>query len=213
MKNNNYVKTMMLIIILSLLFIIIRTTYSKYVSSQDNQSTISISKWHISINDQNIIENSDFTETLQVEFDSNANIAQNIIAPTSTGHFDIELDSTGTERSFEYVIKFVDEDSELPDFKIVSYTLNNDSEIEIEEDQTEITGTVDPDVDGMVSGYLVCKYLNYIGKKFQWFVNSDRRHDWSIPTSKLNGTDVIAVDFMIPEDVVKSILNYHKVNS
>ena len=192
MKNNNYVKTMMLIIILSLLFIIIRTTYSKYVSSQDNQSTISISKWHISINDQNIIENSDFTETLQVEFDSNANIAQNIIAPTSTGHFDIELDSTGTERSFEYVIKFVDEDSELPDFKIVSYTLNNDSEIEIEEDQTEITGTVDPDVDGG-GNFTGAEVLNTFHFNIAWYDESD---------NKLDNYQDVAVSKKVPAEAI-----------
>ena len=164
MKNNKFIKSMILIIILCLLFIIIRTTYSKYVSSQNNESTIDISKWHILINDQDIINNSDFTETLQVEFDSNANIAQNIIAPTSTGHFDIELDSTGTEKSFEYVIKFVDEDSELPDFKIVSYTLNDGSEIEIEENQTEITGTVDPDIG---------EVLNTFHFNIAWYDESD----------------------------------------
>ena len=148
MKDNKFIKIMMLIVIISLLFIIIRTTYSKYVSSQDDSAKMDISKWHILINDQNITDNSDFTETLQVEFDSNSNIAQNVVVPTSTGHFDIELESTGTEKEFEYVIKFVDENSDLPDFKIVSYTINNGTQIDIEEDQTEITGNVEPPVDG-----------------------------------------------------------------
>ncbi len=147
MNNSKFIKTLLLVIIISILFIIIRTTYSKYVSSQDNSGKFGISKWHLLVNDQNIIENADFTETLTVELDSNENIAENVIVPTTTGHFDIELESTGTEKTFEYNIKFVDEDSNLPDFKIASYTLNGEAAIDIEPDQTEITGTVEPAVN------------------------------------------------------------------
>ena len=65
----------------------------------------------------------------------------------------------------------------------------------------------DPDVDGMIAGYFVCKYLTMLGKKFQWYVNSDRKHDWSIDLSKIKGRDIIAVDFMIPEEKVKDIVS------
>ena len=147
MKNKKFIKSMLLIIIISLLFIIIRTTYSKYVSSQDDSAKLGISKWNLLINDQNIINNSNFTETLEIVLDENENIAQNVIVPTSTGHFDIVLESTGTEKELEYVINFVDENSDLPDFKISSYTLNDGTPIEIADGQTEITGTVSPPVD------------------------------------------------------------------
>ena len=64
----------------------------------------------------------------------------------------------------------------------------------------------DPDVDGMISGYLVCKYLKSIGKSFSWYVNSNRSHDWSIPYGKLKGVDIIAVDFKIPQSVISDIV-------
>lgn len=70
----------------------------------------------------------------------------------------------------------------------------------------EIIVYFDPDVDGMISGYFVCKYLTMIGKKFSWYVNTDRRHDWGINVNKLNGRDIIAVDFMIPEDTIRKIV-------
>ena len=81
MKNKKFIKSMLLIIIISLLFIIIRTTYSKYVSSQDDSAKLGISKWNLLINDQNIINNSNFTETLEIVLDENENIAQNVIVP------------------------------------------------------------------------------------------------------------------------------------
>lgn len=64
----------------------------------------------------------------------------------------------------------------------------------------------DPDVDGMVAGYFVCKYLSSIGKRFQWYVNQNRSHDWSIDVDKIKGKDIIAVDFMIPESKIKEIV-------
>lgn len=69
----------------------------------------------------------------------------------------------------------------------------------------------DPDVDGMISGYFVCKYLTMIGKRFRWYVNSNRSHNWGIDTNKIKGSDIIAVDFMIPRskicELVKSGCN------
>lgn len=64
----------------------------------------------------------------------------------------------------------------------------------------------DPDVDGMVAGLLVCRYLSIIGKTFQWYVNSNRSHDWSLPIEKLKGRDIIAVDFMIPKNCISDIV-------
>lgn len=64
----------------------------------------------------------------------------------------------------------------------------------------------DPDVDGMISGYFVCKFLKSSGKKYSWYVNSNRSHDWSIPVEKLKGMNVIAVDFMISRDTIKDLV-------
>lgn len=55
----------------------------------------------------------------------------------------------------------------------------------------------DPDIDGEISGLLVCKFLNMLGKKFQWYLNENREHGWGIPMEKATGRDVIAVDFLI----------------
>ena len=66
----------------------------------------------------------------------------------------------------------------------------------------------DPDVDGMVSGYLVCKYLSLEGKSFSWYVNTDRHHDWSLPMGRLLDLNIIAVDFMIPVNTISDIVKY-----
>lgn len=63
----------------------------------------------------------------------------------------------------------------------------------------------DPDVDGCIAGLLVCKYLMKHSIKFDWYINSNRSHDWEIPTEKIAGRDIIAVDFIITIEKVMEL--------
>lgn len=65
----------------------------------------------------------------------------------------------------------------------------------------------DPDVDGMIAGYLVCRYLKILGRDFTTVVNQNRSHDWSLDFGTLLGKNVIAVDFQITRDTLKSIVD------
>ena len=96
------------------------------------------------------------------------NIAQGVIVPTSKGYFEIKLESTGTELPFEYTLKVKQEedlDNSIPDFKITSYILNDNEIIELDPDQTEIVGTVEPpkDVDGKFTGQeVINNFIIYV---------------------------------------------------
>lgn len=63
----------------------------------------------------------------------------------------------------------------------------------------------DPDVDGCIAGMLVCKFLAKHGIKFQWYINSNRSHDWSIPVEKLKEREIIAVDFIVYAEKVREL--------
>lgn len=95
-------KLVLVVVILIILFTIIVSTYSKYITQTENQATLKISNWHILLNDIEISENKDFSNSLNVIYDENENIAKDVIVPTSTGNFDVKLESTGTELPFEY---------------------------------------------------------------------------------------------------------------
>ena len=69
----------------------------------------------------------------------------------------------------------------------------------------EVLVYFDPDVDGIISGYLACKFCAKHGKKFQWYINSNRSHDWSLPLESVSGKDVIAVDFIITFEKVMEL--------
>src|SRR5574344_316792 len=92
------------IALFSLLYCIslIQSTYAKYVSNAN--ANLTIARWDILINTQDVKENSDFTNTITPVFDGNANTAANVIAPTSTGYFDLTLNGTNTDVSYNYTI-------------------------------------------------------------------------------------------------------------
>lgn len=63
----------------------------------------------------------------------------------------------------------------------------------------------DPDVDGCIAGLLVCRFCVKHNIKFQWYINKNRSHDWTLPLEKVSGKDIIAVDFIITSVQVMNI--------
>lgn len=56
----------------------------------------------------------------------------------------------------------------------------------------------DPDIDGLIAGYFVCKFLVSKGYRFTWYINRNREHGFKIPVEKLKGIGgIIAVDFLM----------------
>ena len=156
MKKNqkNIIKLLLLIMIFAITFLIIKDTYSKYLTMQDTNTRTSISKWHILLNDTDITENKDFSDFVELEFDSNEHTSANVIVPTSTGHMNLILESTGTELPYQYEISSqTEENALLPDFRIYGYSLNGDPIVELPADQTSIIGTITPPTnpDGTIS--------------------------------------------------------------
>lgn len=95
-------KIILAIAIIVILIWVISNTYSKYINSLKNDSKIHISNWNILINNQNITEESDFTDTLELEMDESEHIEEDVIVPTSSGSFTVDLESTGTDLPFDY---------------------------------------------------------------------------------------------------------------
>lgn len=77
---------------------------------------------------------------------------------------------------------------------------------ELIEKMEDVLVYFDPDVDGMIAGYFVCKFLKDRGKSFSWYVNSERMHGWQLDTGSVKGRDIIAVDFQIRPEQVREIV-------
>lgn len=122
MKNSKKtLKNILLILILIILFLIIQSTYSKYIEREDKKTEFKISGWNILVNGIDITETNNFSEELELNFEKNENIKNNVLVPTSTGYFTLEIDSTGTDIPFEYDISLGTSENKIEDFKIKSY--------------------------------------------------------------------------------------------
>ena len=133
-------KIILFVLILIILFLIIQSTYSKYIEKEDTKTEFKISGWNILVNGINITETNNFSEELVLNFEENENIKNNVLVPTSTGYFTLEIDSTGTDIPFEYDIS-LGKSANIEDFKIISY------KIEVSSTDQSIKGTINPPED------------------------------------------------------------------
>lgn len=124
---------------------IIKTTYAKYVTSTSGDATIQVARWKILINNQDIQENNELTSVIKPVFEGNENIASNVIAPTAEGYFDIIIDATNTDVSFNYEISTSDnEETAVTDLVLSSYSINDGEKQAITSDdgQLKLTGNI-----------------------------------------------------------------------
>lgn len=129
-------KVLILLSCISLLVTIsfFNETYGKYLTSLDDKTNIKIARWKILVNGTDIKNNSTTGTTITPVFVDNENIQNNVIAPTSEGYFDIVIDGSGADVSFEYSITTtVSEESSVKDLVITGYSINDEEKIESNE--------------------------------------------------------------------------------
>lgn len=127
---NKRKKILLLFACLSLLLFITSTvyTYAKYYSQTNRDIGTNIKKWKIKVNNNDIKNGETLGEEISATFEGSEHIAENTMAPGSIGSFEIELDYSNVEVSFEYEIGI--EKTEIEDIEIYK----------LEVDGTEITG-------------------------------------------------------------------------
>ncbi len=123
-----------ILIVLSLMgfsLSIMSNTYSRYVANTTGDIAMAFSKWQILVNNFDI-ENSNSTSVdITPTILENENVANNKLAPTSKGYFDIEINPTAVQVSFNYKIKIL-KDNNMPDLIIDKYAIivdNNETDL------------------------------------------------------------------------------------
>ncbi len=120
-------KIIFFIALMSLFYCItfMQDTYAKYVSSATANTDLTIARWNILVNSQDIIENSNFSQTIVPTFEGTTNIRSGVIAPTAEGYFDITLNGQNTDVSFSYTISLDEsDDNTVSDLVIYKYTID-----------------------------------------------------------------------------------------
>lgn len=125
-------KFRLLLACLSLILLVdmIQESYAKYVSSAEANGNFTIARWAFMVNQQDVLNNSDFSATIVPVFDSNQNIGTGVIAPTSTGYFDVTIDSTNVGVAYDEQITLSHGTTgTVTDLIFTGYKLNNGSTV------------------------------------------------------------------------------------
>ena len=102
-------------------------TYSRYVADTNGDIKIGFAKWQIAVNSNDITDNTVSTINITPTIDPNVDVAENTIAPSSSGYFDIVIDPTNVDVSFDYSISIDLLNENMPDLMITEYAFLNDT--------------------------------------------------------------------------------------
>lgn len=119
-------KIIFFIALMSLFYCItfMQDTFAKYISSATENAELTIARWSILINNQDVVNESNFTDTISPVFAGTTNIKNDVIAPTAEGYFELTLNGENTDVSFQYSIGIDTTDCAVEDLVIKSYTID-----------------------------------------------------------------------------------------
>ena len=124
MKNKRKIFLLLSLLSMFVCLYFVSDTYAKYLTRASAGVEGSVAKWNIVVNDTNVKNNDTLTETITPVFAGSTHVAANVIAPTVTGYFDLELDATDVDVSFTYNIS-VTRNSSLRDFVVTGYKVDD----------------------------------------------------------------------------------------
>ena len=160
MKKERIIKLIILILIFCVLYLTIKSAYSRYTSKAFAVVNKGIAQWIIKVNNTDITENN--TEATEFTIDSfiwdwgeGSHVAEGKVAPGMTGSFEVDVDPTDTQVAYQYFIEIGKPEVNLlegttSDISIVLDSVElNGEEVELESKEVyvdtgeEVTNTVD----------------------------------------------------------------------
>lgn len=161
-------KILIALISFSLTLGLMSNTYSRYVVDTNGDVEVMFTKWQILVNENDITSGNISSIDLVPVIESNENIANNTIAPSSKGYFDIAVDPSNTDLSFDYTVSLDILNEDMPDLMITKYALLDDDFREGDEIQTinltdnRIKGSLNYQEDNTFKPFTIRIY-------FEWF--------------------------------------------
>lgn len=123
---NYRIKILGVFIPLCLMLCFMSNTYSRYVAGTTGDLKMSFAQWQILVNKDDIINNNTSSIVLTPVIDENDFVEKDKIAPSSTGYFDIEIDPSNVDVSFNYSITLDVVNENIPDLIITKYAILDD---------------------------------------------------------------------------------------
>ena len=160
------------ILLLSALFFLVvcfyfmQETYAKYVTTSEGKINAKIARWNIKVNETDIKNNASLTQDIIPTFGKSENIAENVIAPTIKGYFDLNIDASAVDVSLTYQI-LIEENDLISDFIITGYQIDDGNLINLT-NTNEITNDILLDEVNRVQT---------IRSYFEWYDETDNKMD------------------------------------
>ena len=123
----NKCKILFIIASLALTLSLMSNTYSRYVANTTGNLDMAFSNWQILVNEIDIIEENSSTIQISPVLLENENIAENKVAPSTEGYFDINIDPTNVDVSFNYQANIEVLNENIPDLIITKYAILDDT--------------------------------------------------------------------------------------
>lgn len=185
-----------LLISASISMCLMSNTYSRYVSDTTGNIDILFAKWQILVNQNDITSASSSEISFEPIIEANDNVKTATMAPTSKGYFDIDVDPSNVEVSFNYTINLSIENENIPDLVITKYAILPDDYTEGDEvdvinlETTVITNTLDFDnttEDFSFKPFTVRVY-------FEWYEGEDEQMNDESDTNAANSADSFKIN-------------------
>lgn len=114
-------KIIIFFISLSLSLCIMSNTYSRYIANTTGNVKLLFAKWQIRVNSTDITNSLNSSINISPVITENENVAKDKIAPSSKGYFDITIDTTNVDVSYNYSIVLNLNNIDIPDLVITKY--------------------------------------------------------------------------------------------
>lgn len=143
MTKDKKIKLLIAFIALFICIIQIKETYAKYIESKNGDAEFNVAGWKIKINNSDITDGASLSSLINPVYESNSNIKDGVIAPGSQGYFDINIDATNTEVSFNYEITITpSQESDVTDLTIYAYKIDDGAIINTNNNSNTITNRI-----------------------------------------------------------------------
>ncbi len=172
-------KIILVFISLSVALCLMSNTYSRYVSDATGNVNLSFANWQILVNSNDITSNSSTELTFIPVIEQNSNVKSGVVAPSSKGYFDIQINPSNVDVSFTYSITLGVTNENMPDLMITKYSIVPDGYIEgnalevIELQDNNITNTLNYNKN--INNFRFSPFT--IRVYFEWYEGSNETMD------------------------------------
>ena len=104
--------------------LVIQSTYAKYLTTLSSEGSFDLASWEIVLNNQDIINNSNFTSTLSLTIPGTTYYSTGALVPTAVGYFQLDIDATNILLDVSYTVTCqFPNTNDITDLQIIGYSL------------------------------------------------------------------------------------------